>query len=37
VGYRVLDEQARSMLFEVINARYLKGSIILVFPSFPVA
>jgi len=28
VGYRVLDEQARSMLFEVINARYLKGSII---------
>jgi DNA replication protein DnaC len=28
VGYRVLDEEARSLLFEVINARYLKGSII---------
>lgn len=28
VGYRTLDEDARSLLFEVINARYLKGSII---------
>jgi DNA replication protein DnaC len=28
IGYRVLDEQARSMLFEVISVRYLKGSII---------
>ena len=28
VGYRVLDEESRSLLFEVINARYLKGSII---------
>jgi DNA replication protein DnaC len=28
LGYRILDEQARSLLFEVINARYLKGSII---------
>ena len=28
VGYRILDEEARSLLFEVINARYLKGSII---------
>ena len=28
VGYRLLDEDGRSMLFEVINARYLKGSII---------
>ncbi len=27
-GYRILDEEARSLLFEVINARYLKGSII---------
>jgi DNA replication protein DnaC len=27
VGYRVLDEEARSLLFEVINARYMKGSI----------
>jgi len=23
VGYRILDEEARSLLFEVINARYL--------------
>src|SRR6266700_3954617 len=28
VGYRILDEEARSLLFEVINARYLKGSAI---------
>jgi DNA replication protein DnaC len=28
VGYRPLDEDARSFLFEVINARYLKGSVI---------
>src|SRR6266566_2322124 len=28
VGYRILDEEARSLLFEVINARYLKGSVI---------
>jgi len=28
-GYRILDEEARSLLFEVINARYLKGSIII--------
>ena len=28
LGYRTLDEEARSLLFEVINARYLKGSII---------
>jgi DNA replication protein DnaC len=28
VGYRILDEEARSLLFEVVNARYLKGSII---------
>ena len=28
LGYRILDEEARSLLFEVINARYLKGSII---------
>jgi len=28
LGYRVLDEEARSLLFEVISARYLKGSII---------
>jgi DNA replication protein DnaC len=28
VGYRILDEETRSLLFEVINARYLKGSII---------
>jgi DNA replication protein DnaC len=28
VGYRILDEEARSLLFEVINGRYLKGSII---------
>jgi DNA replication protein DnaC len=28
VGYRILDEESRSLLFEVINARYLKGSII---------
>jgi DNA replication protein DnaC len=28
VGYRILGEEARSLLFEVINARYLKGSII---------
>jgi DNA replication protein DnaC len=28
LGYRVLDEESRSLLFEVINARYLKGSII---------
>jgi DNA replication protein DnaC len=27
-GYRVLDEESRSLLFEVINARCLKGSII---------
>ena len=27
-AYRTLDEEARSLLFEVINARYLKGSII---------
>ena len=27
-GYRSLDEDGRSMLFEVINARYLKGSTI---------
>ena len=28
VGYRILDEEARSLLFEVVNARYLKGSVI---------
>jgi DNA replication protein DnaC len=28
LAYRVLDEESRSLLFEVINARYLKGSII---------
>jgi DNA replication protein DnaC len=28
LGYRILDEEARSPLFEVINGRYLKGSII---------
>lgn len=28
VGYRILDEESRSLLFEVVNARYLKGSII---------
>jgi len=28
VGYRILDEESRSLLFEVINARYLKGSIV---------
>lgn len=28
LGYRTLDEESRSLLFEVINARYLKGSII---------
>jgi DNA replication protein DnaC len=28
LGYRVLDEESRSLLFDVINARYLKGSII---------
>jgi DNA replication protein DnaC len=28
LGYRILDEESRSLLFEVINARYLKGSII---------
>jgi DNA replication protein DnaC len=28
LGYRVLGEESRSLLFEVINARYLKGSII---------
>ena len=28
VGYRILDEESRSLLFEVINARYLKGSVI---------
>lgn len=28
LGYRKLDEDGRSLLFEVINARYLKGSII---------
>jgi DNA replication protein DnaC len=28
LGYRILDEEARSLLFEVISARYLKGSII---------
>ncbi|OPG05040.1 hypothetical protein B1L11_36310 [Microbispora sp. GKU 823] len=27
-GYRKLDESGRSLLFEVVNARYLKGSII---------
>lgn len=27
-GYRRLDEDGRSLLFEVINARYLRGSII---------
>jgi DNA replication protein DnaC len=27
-GYRRLDEEGRSLLFEVINGRYLKGSII---------
>jgi DNA replication protein DnaC len=27
-GYRRMDEDGRSLLFEVINARYLKGSII---------
>jgi DNA replication protein DnaC len=27
-GYRRLDEDGRSLLFEVVNARYLKGSII---------
>lgn len=27
-GYRKLDEDGRSLLFEVINAHYLKGSII---------
>jgi DNA replication protein DnaC len=25
VGYRILDEESRSLLFEVINARYLMG------------
>src|ERR1035437_351076 len=29
LGYRILDEESRSLLFEVINARYLKGSIII--------
>lgn len=28
LGYRRLDEDGRSLLFEVINARYLKGSIV---------
>ncbi|MGP3919181.1 IS21-like element helper ATPase IstB [Nonomuraea sp. 10N515B] len=28
-GYRRLDEDGRSLLFEVVNARYLKGSIII--------
>ena len=28
LAYRTLDEESRSLLFEVINARYLKGSII---------
>jgi len=28
LGYRKLDEDGRSLLFEVINARYLKGSIV---------
>lgn len=28
LGYRILDEETRSLLFEVTNARYLKGSII---------
>ena len=28
LAYRILDEESRSLLFEVINARYLKGSII---------
>ena len=28
LAYRSLDEESRSLLFEVINARYLKGSII---------
>jgi len=28
-GYRRLDEDGRALLFEVINARYLKGSIII--------
>lgn len=28
LGYRKLDEDGRSLLFEVINARYLKGSVI---------
>ena len=28
LGYRKLDEDGRSLLFEVISARYLKGSII---------
>jgi DNA replication protein DnaC len=27
-GYRTLDEDGRSLLFEVVSARYLKGSII---------
>jgi DNA replication protein DnaC len=27
-GYRRLDEDGRSLLFEVVNARYLKGSIV---------
>jgi DNA replication protein DnaC len=27
-GYRRLDEDGRALLFEVVNARYLKGSII---------
>jgi DNA replication protein DnaC len=27
-GYRKLDEDGRSLLFEVVNARYLKGSIV---------
>jgi DNA replication protein DnaC len=28
LGYRKLDQDGRSLLFEVINARYLKGSVI---------
>ena len=28
LGYRRLDQDGRSLLFEVINARYLKGSVI---------
>jgi DNA replication protein DnaC len=28
LAYRILDEESCSLLFEVINARYLKGSII---------